>query len=247
MSIHTKRSLWLLLLALPYISVADSIEYGPLADTEIVTAEHAIPAPSLVDIQAQVVRLDQQLQHVQQQNYLAKIAQLQQELQALHGVVDVQVHELTQLKQQVLSHEAAGIIASPKTVTTATTVKGNTEATEYQTAFNYLKSRDYAHAIRSFNLFLSTYPQGKYSPNAHYWLGEIYLLQGQYTMAEENLKKVIEQYQQHNKTPDAMLKLAMVYVNTKQPEQAKVLVSQLQAKYPETTAAKMATVQFGSL
>jgi len=247
MSIYTNRSLWLLVLALPCVGMADSIEDGFLSGAEEAVVVEATPAESTSDIQAQVARLDQQLQHVQQQDYLAKISQLQQEIQALRGAMDVQTHDLALLKQQMLPHGTAVTPALPKVTTSVTEVGDNTEVAEYQAAFNYLKSRDYAHATRSFNTFLSAYPHGKYSPNAHYWLGEIYLLQGQYTMAEENLRQVIEQHQEHNKTPDAMLKLAMVYVNTQQPDQAKVLVSQLQAKYPDTTAAKMAKMQLGSL
>jgi tol-pal system protein YbgF len=244
MSIHTKRSVWLLVLALPCMAMADSVEDGYLSGPDEAMVVEATPVLNTGDIQAQVARLDQQLQHVQQQDYLAKIGHLQQEIQSLRGAIDVQAHDLALLKQQMSPHEVAVKPALPAPVADA---EDKTEVAAYQSAFNYLKSRDYSHATTAFNTFLSTYPEGKYSPNAHYWLGEIYLLQGQYTMAEANLRQVIEQHQQHNKTPDAMLKLAMVYVNTKQPEQAKVLVSQLQAKYPETTAAKMAKMQLGSL
>lgn len=241
------RAIWILALALPYVGLADAtVTSMPEAMDEAVVVE-AVPVQNTTDVGAQLIRLDQQLQHLQQEDYLAKIAQLQQEIQSLRGVVDMQAHDLQLIKQRlseqhVVAQSASSVVSHPPAISVE-----KTEVTQYQAAFSYLKSRDYAKAIRLFNQFLSDYPQGKYSPNAHYWLGEIYLLQGQYALAESNLRQVIEQHEGHNKTPDAMLKLAMVYINTQQPEQAKVLVSQLSAKYPDTTAAKMAKIQLGNV
>ena len=39
-----------------------------------------------------------------------------------------------------------------------------------------MQGRQFEKAITSFNQFLQQYPDGQYAANAHYWLGELYLV-----------------------------------------------------------------------
>ena len=156
----------------------------------------------------------------------------------------MQSHQLEALRKQISPNQMDQQPASQQNIAVQTS---DDEASQYGAAFNYLKNRDYDKAIVLFNKFLTEHKDGNYVPNVHYWLGEIYLLQGKYDLAESNLVRVIANYAEHSKVPDSMLKLAMVYVNTNKVSQAKELVARLEQQYPNSTASRMAKMQLGNL
>ena len=53
-------------------------------------------------------------------------------------------------------------------------------------------------------------------------------------------EKVLQQYGDSNKVPDAMLKLGYTFYELKQFEQSKNILNDLQARYGKTTAARLA-------
>ena len=55
------------------------------------------------------------------------------------------------------------------------------------------------------------FPASPYVANAYYWLGEIYLLQGQDELARQAFTAVVEQHVGHSKTMDASFKLGKIY------------------------------------
>ena len=254
------KHVFILSFVVPYISLADDFSSESVVnnatDTDVAVIDGTVQ-PDSISVEDQLGILSKQLTNFQQQNYIERIDQVQQDLQNLRGIMDVQSHEIESLKMQLadaytkknIANTTVGLSENGAKVAlvASTESKNNAEIEAYQTAFTYLKSRDYGKSLRLFNEFLTDYPEGKYAPNAHYWLGEIYLLQGEYSLAESNLKHVIENSTENNKTPDAILKLAMVYVNMKNTDKARELVMVLEKKYPNTTAARMAKIQLGSL
>ena len=73
MRMNPIRSVWILVLALPCVSIAEPAGDMYSGNTEEAVVVEATPVSTATDIEDQVARIDQQLQHVQQQNYLAKI------------------------------------------------------------------------------------------------------------------------------------------------------------------------------
>jgi tol-pal system protein YbgF len=216
----------------------------------------------------EIASIKQQVQVLQQQNILSKIKELQSEIQSLRGALDMQEHNFAEIKE-TMRMKAAPV--SPQTREEANNnnnaefkdsdrvldkapvraptkdLSSNSEIENYNNAFAILKERDYEGAIKAFSNFLVQFPGGKYSPNANYWLGEIYLLKGEYKNAELSFKTIIEQHSNHGKAPDAIFKLAMVYVNTNEIEKAKELVNKLETSYPNTTAYRMAKIQLRNI
>jgi len=85
-------------------------------------------------------------------------------------------------------------------------------AQNYAQASNLLlKERDINAAALAFKQHVIDYPTSPYTANAYYWLGEIYLLQGQDEMARQAFTLVVEQHQNHGKTMDATFKLGKIY------------------------------------
>ncbi|ETN92652.1 tol-pal system protein YbgF [Gammaproteobacteria bacterium MOLA455] len=85
-------------------------------------------------------------------------------------------------------------------------------AQNYAQASNLLlKERDINAAALAFKQHVIDYPASPYTANAYYWLGEIYLLQGQDEMARQAFTLVVEQHQNHGKAMDATFKLGKIY------------------------------------
>ena len=114
------------------------------------------------------------------------------------------------------------------------------EQADYKAAFNLLKVGKYDEAIVSYSEFLRKYPAGKYAANAQYWLGEANYVTRQFPVAIEEFKKVISNYPQSRKLPDAMLKIGYIHYELKQSDDARRVLSELTQQYPGTTAARLA-------
>ena len=50
------------------------------------------------------------------------------------------------------------------------------EASAYRAAYALVQGRQFDEAIPAFQQFLQRFPGGLYAANAHYWLGELYLV-----------------------------------------------------------------------
>ncbi|HRE32146.1 MAG TPA: YbgF trimerization domain-containing protein, partial [Candidatus Berkiella sp.] len=80
----------------------------------------------------------------------------------------------------------------------------------YQSAYRLIQNKDYEGALAGFKSLTSSYPNGKYVPNADYWLGEIYLVKGELNLAYEAFDRVCRNHPQHPKAADSLLKLGYV-------------------------------------
>ena len=50
------------------------------------------------------------------------------------------------------------------------------EGDAYRAAYALVRGQQFDQAMPAFQQFLQDYPDGKYAANAHYWLGELYLV-----------------------------------------------------------------------
>lgn len=103
----------------------------------------------------------------------------------------------------------------------------NTEeiAQNYAQASNLLlKKRDINAAALAFKQHVVDYPASPYTANAYYWLGEIYLLQGQDEMARQAFTLVVEQHPNHGKAMDATFKLGKIYHQLGETDRARKLL-----------------------
>lgn len=97
------------------------------------------------------------------------------------------------------------------------------EQVAYREAYNLVRSREFATAIEHFNAFLAQYPFGRFAPNAHYWLGELYLVvdPADPELARQNFQLLLDQYPSHAKVPDALYKLGRVHFLKGNPDRAR--------------------------
>ena len=115
----------------------------------------------------------------------------------------------------------------------AAVVKAN-----YDNASNLLlKQRDMDGAVLAFKQHIVDFPSSPYAPNAYYWLGEIYLLQGQEELSRQAFTSVLEQYADHSKAMDSRFKLGKIYHQMGEIDRARELL-ELAAKSSGSVAAK---------
>ena len=96
--------------------------------------------------------------------------------------------------------------------------------------------------------FLWQFPDGQYAANAHYWLGEIYLVEWQadkqndmpLEKAINSFSTVTRKYKSHHKAVDSLLKLGLIEMDKKEWAKAKVLLTELKEKYPNSSRARIA-------
>jgi tol-pal system protein YbgF len=110
----------------------------------------------------------------------------------------------------------------------------------YQAAFQFLKNKQYNEAIESFDSFVKKYPADLNVSNADYFLGQLYLLQGQPELAINFFKRFTTRYTQDARIPDALLQLGLAYFAKGNKEMATETFEKIVQQYPDSKVAQAA-------
>lgn len=102
-------------------------------------------------------------------------------------------------------------------------------------------------ARKGFEQLLTDYPQSPNADNAQFWIGETYYREKWYEKAILEYQKVIEKYPSGNKTPAALLKQGLSFLNIGETNNARLVLKELVAKYPSTNEASIAKQKLESL
>ncbi|HYW77406.1 MAG TPA: tol-pal system protein YbgF [Gammaproteobacteria bacterium] len=190
----------------------------------------------VADLQGQLQQLQHQIQQAQarqqtvDKSFDQRIAALEQGASA----VGVQTGSGKQ-QQSGQSSKQSGSASSSSS-------SGGTQSDYevYNAAFNEVKDSRYAEAVADFKAFIKKYPNSRFVPNAMYWMGASYYVNGEYQKAINNFKQVIDKYPKSAKTSDAYLKMANSQIALKDFKAARQSLQTLIQKYPGTTAADIA-------
>jgi tol-pal system protein YbgF len=123
---------------------------------------------------------------------------------------------------------------------TATLGRSGDERSAYNGAFDALKAGRYAESARLFQGFLDRFPNGSYTPNAYYWLGESYYVTQNYALAQEQFQSLLDRYPTHDKAAGALLKIGLAQYGLRQLDTAEATLAQVISRYPGTEAARTA-------
>jgi len=155
-----------------------------------------------------------------------QMQQLQQEVMRLNGIVEEQANEIRALREQSLERYldldkrlaalSGGGATGDETPATGAEVAiraSPAEAEAYRSAYELVRDQQFDAAVAAFRNFLRNYPTGKYAPNAHYWLGELYLVvrPPEPEKSRQAFTLLLEEYPDNNKVPDALYKLGKVH------------------------------------
>ncbi len=129
----------------------------------------------------------------------------------------------------------------PVEMAQSSSVPGATnEKAAYENGLDTLKQGRYDTAIEQFNEFLATYPRGEYTGNAQYWLAEAYYVIRNFGAAQEGYHKVLNDYPQNPKAPDALLKLGFIEYERGHWVEARNTLYDVIKRYPQSSAARQA-------
>ncbi|QSB00542.1 tol-pal system protein YbgF [Methylomonas sp. EFPC1] len=122
---------------------------------------------------------------------------------------------------------------------TTTAAQGN-EKERYQSAYDTLRNGHNAQAIKMFQELLKDFPAGEFADNSQYWLAEAYKINREFDAARAAFNKVVSQYPNSSKVPDALLKLGYIEFDLQNTAKARDYLTRVTTSYPGTTAAHLA-------
>jgi tol-pal system protein YbgF len=125
--------------------------------------------------------------------------------------------------------------------------QGAGERAAYDAAFSALKAGQYVQSATLFQDFLQQHPNGSYTPNALYWLGESYYVTQNYALAQEQFQALLDRYPTHDKAPGALLKVGLSQYGARQFEAAERTLAQVASRYPGTDAARTAADRLNAM
>lgn len=192
-----------------------------------------------------------------------QLQQMQEEIATLRGMLEEQQYEVRQLRQESLeryqtldsrlSQNSAQTASQGSVQPSSSMGAGNSAASAsqtgadpaqeklyYEASFDLIKQREFDKAQQAFTAFLRKYPNGQYAGNAQYWLGEVYIVQGDLQAAGKAFALVSHNYPEHNKVPDSLYKLADVERRLGRSDKARVILQQVVTQYPSSSAAQLA-------
>ena len=98
----------------------------------------------------------------------------------------------------------------------------------------------YSEAAENLRLLILSYPDGTYTGDAYFWLGEIYLVQEMLEDSAEILSAFVLKFEEHPRKADALYKLAVVKINLEDVVSAEELLQEVISNYPNSGAALLA-------
>jgi len=189
-----------------------------------------------------------------------QIETLQMELQALRGVLEQQNYTIEQLRNGERERYAdldarinslqsgATILEANSGVSTPTNATDEDEKT-YNSAKQKVDSKEYNAAIAEFTLYLEFFPEGKFLPQAHYWMGELYLSLEipENDNAKKHYETVVRDFPSHSKVPGCLYKLGLIYKTENNSAKARENFERLIREFPSSSTASLAKKQLSSL
>ena len=133
-----------------------------------------------------------------------------------------------------------GAIALDQAVVIQEAYDPEIEKLAYKAAFGLIREQQYDASIEALLTFLNDFPEGLLVGNAHYWLGEVYMVQGDASLAAQSFEYVIREFPGHRKTPDALYKAGVAYQNVGNNNKANQLLQRVLREYPDSSAARLA-------
>lgn len=207
----------------------------------------------MTDLQKQVEQLNGQ---VQVQSHDLKL--LNQQQRSFYKDLNQRINQISNLSNGSSGNVSGNSPPAEKSIKDTAVVSSiaNTpakqevnasDASTYQAAFALLSSKHLSKSKVAFMHYIKLYPNGKYVENAHYWMGEIALQQGQMQIAKDEFSVVVSQFPNGNKIADARLKLGVIDQKSGRKSAALSQYKTIRAQYPDTTASQLAKIYMQQL
>jgi tol-pal system protein YbgF len=209
-----------------------------------------------VEINEQVTRLRKVLDeatnllHRNSADLGSKVAQNEGALATLTGQVEEAKHLAEDLQKRVneMQSRLGGVEQTQGKIIdkVAPTIPEDKE-TLWREAQNRLNAGQREDARRFFRSFIQRFPQDARAPQAQIFMGHSFATEGKHTQAAAEFQKVLDSYGKSPEVPEAMWLLAQSFVELKFCSDAKVLLQDLERRYPRSSRIKDAKVKLREL
>src|SRR5690606_2166549 len=92
-----------------------------------------------------------------------------------------------------------------------------------------------------------THGNSEYADNARYWLGETYYVMRDFEGALAEYQRVVADYPDSQKVPDAMLKMGFSLQELGRLDEARAALEDVAQRFPGTTVARLASERLNLL
>ena len=193
---------------------------------------------------------------------LGKLQLLQEEVMRLNGLLEQQAHNIRVLEEKSLqryididrrlSAVDTDTSDSPKNQTETVFFSDQNSIPEqpgegeaYLSAYGLVKNKEFELAITAFQNFLEEFPDGKFAPNAHFWLGELYLVldPADPEASRQAFMLLVSQFSQHVKVPDALYKLGKIQLMKGNRERSKYYLNRVISEYSDSNKSVVKLAQ----
>lgn len=113
-------------------------------------------------------------------------------------------------------------------------------ADQYRQAIMLVGKGRHAEARRGFQAVFDADPAGDLADNALFWIGESYFAANDHPNALRYYNRVVSEFSEQNKAPDALFKIALCQVRTGDLALAKKTLQQVIERYPYSSTASSA-------
>ena len=174
------------------------------------------------------------------------VEQLSYQIQRHRGIQDDRYLELDRRLQNLRTVSLAGptgqSLDSVPSVDADTESEHQSEQALYNAGYTSIKERRFDEAIKQLKRVIEQYPDGEFTANAYYWIGEVHaaMPQPDLEQARQALVQVIDGFPGSNKVPDASFKLGKVYHLMGDCGRAKAFLQQVASVYAAKSAGQLA-------
>lgn len=199
---------------------------------------------------------------------------LQQEVQELRGLVEEQSYRLDRLardqqeqyldldrrmqalrgsggqgggERPLVLPEQGGQGATSRPSPSGASAGSGNEREAYTAAFELMRQRQFEASADAFEALVEEYPNGVYTANAYYWLGELYLALDDNEAARQWFAQVMNLYPDHQKVPDTLYKLGVAYHRLGDVARAREYLNRVRDQHPQSSAAGLAQTYLAEL
>ena len=102
------------------------------------------------------------------------------------------------------------------------------------------RQAQYQRALTMFKAVIQDHPDGEFTPNAFYWIGELYLAMDVLEEARQAFAQVTNLYAEHAKMPDSLYKLGVTYHRLGDNVRALRYLDRVADEYPGSAQAGLA-------
>lgn len=201
------------------------------------------------DLDRRLERLERVLANQSLLELSQQVQSMQAEVRSLRGALEKMEHDSGQLQNQqrdlykdldrrIEALKSSSYSAPPvNSPSGSLPAPGGSDRTNYQAAFDLLKTGQYEQAAGAFQQFMSTFPDSSLAGNAQYWLGESYYVMRRYPEALKAFQDVTARYGSSSKVSDAWLKIGYTQYELKDWRAAREALEKVRRDYANTAAA----------